>query len=294
MADEIIKQLSGVAAEIKFHEQLPKLYQQLLDEWEQFFPSSLGNEGSPQVIASKLSKQAKEIDTLKNQLDLLNKQYKKDVDDLVKSVDMQIHSARMAGVNERKVNQLKELETKKMFDKTMKEAMKKHQDDLQAVINQSQNDLFNLKSLYDDDMTQKNNEIDNLKSMSDASIQAIISKYENDKRISDETISRLRSDVKEKDAVIQSLNLDEYDNDDDSMMSQSDYSGADTSGTAENSKSILRRNKALKSLHHRSHAAKRGQKSDISMSEGSDTSFNSRNKSLREVSRYLVTLYASI
>ena len=47
MADEVLKQLSGVAAQVKRYEQDPEIYQALLDEWNENFPPSLGIMGTP-------------------------------------------------------------------------------------------------------------------------------------------------------------------------------------------------------------------------------------------------------
>jgi hypothetical protein len=42
MAEEIILQLAGVASEIKKNRGEPEMYQALLDEWNEYFPPSLG------------------------------------------------------------------------------------------------------------------------------------------------------------------------------------------------------------------------------------------------------------
>jgi DNA polymerase-1 len=54
MAEEVLGQLSGVAAQIKRHEAEPEVFQALLDEWNDAFPASLGSMGSPKQVGEVL------------------------------------------------------------------------------------------------------------------------------------------------------------------------------------------------------------------------------------------------
>jgi chromosome segregation ATPase len=102
MAREIIQQLDGVSAQIQWHEQQPKIFETLLNEWNRFFPASLGKHGTPRAIALKLHSQNQELESLRNQLEHLNGMKKKDINDVMKAADAQIHASRVAAVYEHK------------------------------------------------------------------------------------------------------------------------------------------------------------------------------------------------
>lgn len=102
MSDEILKLLSGALEELKWREDRPIIYQNLLDEWNKCFPESLGIQGSPKFISSKLIKQSKEIEDLKAKVDYLTKSKTTEIEGMKKSVDTQMHSIRQATLQDRK------------------------------------------------------------------------------------------------------------------------------------------------------------------------------------------------
>lgn len=102
MSDEILKQLAGVAAQVKRYEQDPEIYQSLIDEWNESFPSMLGEIGTPKSVALKLTKQTKEIADLKEALLFEQNRSEKDVADVLKSMDAQLQAARVGIMSERK------------------------------------------------------------------------------------------------------------------------------------------------------------------------------------------------
>ena len=68
MADEVIGQLAGVTAQVKRYEQDPEAYQELLNEWNENFPASLGAYGTPKAVAQKLAEQSKLLEDLQQNL----------------------------------------------------------------------------------------------------------------------------------------------------------------------------------------------------------------------------------
>ncbi len=102
MADEVLKQLSGVAAQVKRYEQDPEIYQALLDEWNENFPPSLGIMGTPKAIAEKLQSQSIELSRLKEDLEIEKSRGRKDISDMEKSMDAQLQASRSNIIAERK------------------------------------------------------------------------------------------------------------------------------------------------------------------------------------------------
>jgi hypothetical protein len=102
MADEIILQLAGVAHEIKRNRGEPEVFQSLIEEWNEHFPPSLGNLGSPKAIAALVSNQAREIQKLKDQLELEKMKREQDVSSILRSMDAQLHSYRSSVMNDRR------------------------------------------------------------------------------------------------------------------------------------------------------------------------------------------------
>ena len=69
MADEVINQLAGVAAQIRTaRDNQPENFQELLDEWNENFPKSSNFYGSPKNIAAMLDKQSAELEDLREKL----------------------------------------------------------------------------------------------------------------------------------------------------------------------------------------------------------------------------------
>ena len=106
MADEVIVQLAGVAEQIQRHESNPELFQLLLDEWNAAFPPSLGEEGTPKVIAAKLIRYQRELSEAKELLRDEQILREKDVSGLLRSMDAQLHASREGVINERRQLQL--------------------------------------------------------------------------------------------------------------------------------------------------------------------------------------------
>lgn len=102
MADEVINQLAGVAADIKRHVNEPEILQKLLDEWNDSFPATMGQMGTPKAIALKLEQQARRISDLTAALQSDRLSHVGEVDRLTRSIDVQLLSCRNGVMAERR------------------------------------------------------------------------------------------------------------------------------------------------------------------------------------------------
>lgn len=102
MADEVIQQLAGVAADIERRNNEPEVLQKLLDEWHASFPASLGQIGSPRAIAAKLEQQDRQIQDLTEQLKNERAEHSRDVSSVMRSMDAQLLASRSGVMIERK------------------------------------------------------------------------------------------------------------------------------------------------------------------------------------------------
>ena len=102
MADEVINQLAGVASDIKRHVDEPEVLQKLLDEWNESFPASLGDIGTPKAIAAKLEKQRRQIEDLEQTLEQERKLHDSDIAGILRSVDAQLDASRRGVQSERR------------------------------------------------------------------------------------------------------------------------------------------------------------------------------------------------
>lgn len=102
MADEVINQLAGVAADIKKHVDEPEVLQKLLDDWNESFPPALGELGTPKAIALKLEKQHREIEDMKQTMEQERLGYEADITGILHSVDSQLEASRKGVLSERR------------------------------------------------------------------------------------------------------------------------------------------------------------------------------------------------
>jgi hypothetical protein len=103
MADEVISQLAGVAAQIRTaRDNQPENLQELLDEWNNHFPPSLGAIGTPKVVAATLSRQSKELDDLRNELEVERTNRAQEVADIMQSMSVQMHASCEGVMSERR------------------------------------------------------------------------------------------------------------------------------------------------------------------------------------------------
>jgi len=134
MAEEVMGQLSGVAAQIKRHEAEPEVFQALLDEWNAAFPASLGAMGSPKHVAATLSAQTKEIEDLREQLEQERRNKNKDRADVMRSMDAQLQASRQGVLMERRQLSLQQKEEIERYQRQLKESEARLQEGIEETI----------------------------------------------------------------------------------------------------------------------------------------------------------------
>ena len=139
MADEVISQLSGVAAQIReAHNSQPDNLQDLLNEWTQHFPPSLGALGAPKTVAAILQKQTQELEQLRNERELERSDRAQEIADVMKSVNIQLHASCEGVMSERR--QLTFVQQQQMADFEMQ---------AQSASAESNAKLESLRATYD-------------------------------------------------------------------------------------------------------------------------------------------------
>lgn len=186
MADEVIGQLAGVAAQIKKHEAEPEIYQGLLDEWRASFPESLGAHGSPRNIAVKLDQQREEISILRNALEVERVKNESEVADVLRSMNTQLSAYKSGILSERRQIQVaQELElqekdreieeVKARLTDVLDDTKRDHQDSLKRLITQHTAAKRELQNTID----KLGRSMENLKNQYELQISTMRSSNEN-------------------------------------------------------------------------------------------------------------------
>lgn len=103
MADEVINQLAGVAAQIRSAQRNePDNMQELLDEWSIHFPPSLHSIGSPKAVALKLQRQTEELKEVRDELANEKSNHAREISEIMKSLDIQLHASCEGVMSERR------------------------------------------------------------------------------------------------------------------------------------------------------------------------------------------------
>lgn len=151
MAEEIISQLSGVADEIKRNRTDPEMFQSLINEWNAYFPKNLQNLGSPKQIALLLKQQETTILQLKDELKEAKSKRSEDVEELLKSMDNQLHSYKHSVLLER--NHMK-LQIEKIIENSamqLSETKKYYDEEKQALVKQYERMLADQQDSMDNE-----------------------------------------------------------------------------------------------------------------------------------------------
>lgn len=102
MADEVINQLAGVAAQIRTaRDNQPENFQELLDEWNENFPKSSNFYGSPKNVAAMLDKQSAELEDLREKLNAEMCNREEEISQILTSVNKQLNASCRSAMNER-------------------------------------------------------------------------------------------------------------------------------------------------------------------------------------------------
>lgn len=144
LASEVLFLLSGISEEIQIHQDIAKLAEQRLREWNTNFPDSLKSIGNPQDIASLVSSQKLEIRALKEALQTEKANKQRDMSHAMKSMDCQLHASRNGALNERQKLGLEY--------ETLKADMKQKLDDLHT---KKDEDIRKLHEYYAGELKSK-------------------------------------------------------------------------------------------------------------------------------------------
>lgn len=118
MADEVISQLAGVAAQLRtMRANGPEKFQNLLDEWNANFPETLGAYGTPKNVAATLLKQTAELEQLRNELEKEKSDRGVEISQILKSVDAQLHASCAGVMSERRQRSLAQQQQHTEFEK---------------------------------------------------------------------------------------------------------------------------------------------------------------------------------
>jgi hypothetical protein len=118
MADEVINQLAGVAAQLKtMRANGPEKFQNLLDEWNENFPEALGAYGTPKNVAATLLKQTAELEQLRNDLEKEKIDRGVEISQILKSVDAQLNASCAGVMSERRQQSLAQQQQHAEFEK---------------------------------------------------------------------------------------------------------------------------------------------------------------------------------
>jgi hypothetical protein len=190
MAEEIILQLAGVAHEIKMNRGEPEQFQTLLEEWNEHFPPSLGALGSPKAIATLIANQSREIQKLKDELDVEKVKRENDVSTILRSMDSQLHSYRSSVMNDRRQQKVLFDQEIHNFEEHMKE-YKKTLDEEKKIMNNN----------YNKEFTKLETHYGNLLKESQDNLSTTIVNHEKEltkvKQRKDEKIKYLRDNLKD-------------------------------------------------------------------------------------------------
>ena len=123
MADEVINQLAGVAAQIRSAQSNePDNMQELLDEWSIHFPPSLGAIGSPKAVAATLQSRTQELKELRDELEAEKVNHTREISEIMKSLNIQLHASCEGVMSERRQQLLTYEQQNADFDRQIRNA----------------------------------------------------------------------------------------------------------------------------------------------------------------------------
>ena len=172
MASEVLTQLKGVAMQIKQQENNPEILQELLDEWNDQFPPSLGDLGTPKHIAATLQRQSKEVVELKSKLSEETKRREKDVGSVLRSMDAQLHASRDSVMTERRQHTMAHTHQLNQLKAQLKEAARAQRSEAKAKANASSADLVMCQNRYSDRINALEKEVAETRAQADVELAA--------------------------------------------------------------------------------------------------------------------------
>lgn len=163
MAEEIILQLAGVASEIKKNRGEPEMHAQLLEEWEEHFPPSLGAIGTPKAIAALVQQQSRDLQKMKNELEAEKIHRDSDVSGILRSMDAQLHAYRSSVLHDRRQMQLLHEADLNALQEKMDTQQRLHQEAMQQLHDNHRNQMVQKRLKFEQQakviIRQKNREL---------------------------------------------------------------------------------------------------------------------------------------
>lgn len=163
MAEEIILQLAGVASEIKKNRGEPEMHAQLLEEWEEHFPPSLGAIGTPKAIAALVQQQSRDLQKMKNELEAEKIHRDSDVSGILRSMDAQLHAYRSSVLHDRRQMQLLHEADLTALQEKMDTQQRLHQEAMQQLQDNHRNQMVQKRHKFEQQakviIRQKNREL---------------------------------------------------------------------------------------------------------------------------------------
>jgi hypothetical protein len=196
MASEVLTQLKGVAMQIKQQENNPEILQELLDEWNDQFPPSLGDLGTPKHIAATLQRQSKEVAELKSRLSEETKRREKDVGSVMRSMDAQLHASRDSVMTERRQHTMAHTHQLNQLKAQLKEAGRAQRSEAKAMAKASAADLVMCQNRYSDRINALEKEVAETRAQAEVELAAARGRLVAQEMSSKEKESSLKRTIK--------------------------------------------------------------------------------------------------
>jgi hypothetical protein len=146
MAEEVLSQLSGVSAEIDVVGANVELMKQRITEWEDNFPSTLTEIGHPKAIADLIRRQKKKIADLTAKLEAEQKTHDKDVNDVLRSMNVQLQAARNSTFLERQQLSLAHQQDDEEHKRSLTISDHEHQRALDLLVREHKQEINRLRN----------------------------------------------------------------------------------------------------------------------------------------------------
>lgn len=101
LAEEVLSMLSGIASEVQVQQDISKIAKHRFEEWDKNFPAVLKEIGGPDDIANFIMEKEGELKRLQLELDAERADKDKDLENVMRSMDYQLHASRNGALSER-------------------------------------------------------------------------------------------------------------------------------------------------------------------------------------------------
>lgn len=226
MSDEILKQLGSADVEMKRHENDILVYEQLLQQWKENFPQSLGDIStiSPKMLAETLKKQTQEIFDLQRELDRVKDLHVSDVQYIMNSTDAQLQAARVSLIAERKQQNQAHSSQNEYYESLMKNKERQFSKSMEELAKFYENQLIELKQFYDNNIKDIKDQLDIVQRREHETKLKHKSAMEKMHSINEHQIQELKHRLTQSENLVEKL-MAEDDDQDESNISREGPSG---------------------------------------------------------------------